>query len=80
VFDIELNSHDPQEIIKAALMLDPTFGGINLEDTKAPECFHSDARKVLFEGSTHTGETYGKDFFVRRILQTEKCGHCRSVL
>ncbi len=40
VFDIELNSHDPDEIIKAVQMLEPTFGGINLEDIKAPECFH----------------------------------------
>jgi len=40
VFDIELNSHDPAEIIKTVLMLEPTFGGINLEDIKAPECFH----------------------------------------
>jgi malic enzyme len=72
VFDIELNFHDPQEIIKAVLLLDPTFGGINLEDIKAPECFHIEETlkrwKVLYEGSTETGETYGKDFFVRRIL------------
>jgi malate dehydrogenase (oxaloacetate-decarboxylating)(NADP+) len=40
VFDIELNSHDPNDIIKAVLMLEPTFGGINLEDIKAPECFY----------------------------------------
>ncbi len=40
VFDIELNSHDPDEVIKAVLMLEPTFGGINLEDIKAPECFY----------------------------------------
>jgi malate dehydrogenase (oxaloacetate-decarboxylating)(NADP+) len=39
VFDIELNSHDPQEIIRTCQMLEPTFGGINLEDIKAPECF-----------------------------------------
>jgi malate dehydrogenase (oxaloacetate-decarboxylating)(NADP+) len=39
VFDIELNSLDPQEIIRACQMLEPTFGGINLEDIKAPECF-----------------------------------------
>jgi malate dehydrogenase (oxaloacetate-decarboxylating)(NADP+) len=39
VFDIELNSHDPEEIIKTVRMLEPTFGGINLEDIKAPECF-----------------------------------------
>jgi len=40
VFDIELNSHDPDDIIKAVRMLEPTFGGINLEDIKAPECFY----------------------------------------
>ena len=40
VFDIELNTHDPDEIIKAVVLLEPTFGGINLEDIKAPECFH----------------------------------------
>ncbi|MGA2263821.1 MAG: malic enzyme-like NAD(P)-binding protein, partial [Acidobacteriota bacterium] len=40
VFDIELNSQDPDDIIKAVMMLEPTFGGINLEDIKAPECFY----------------------------------------
>ncbi len=40
VFDIELNTHDPEEIIKIVKALEPTFGGINLEDIKAPECFH----------------------------------------
>ena len=39
VFDIELNTEDPQEIIKCCELLEPTFGGINLEDIKAPECF-----------------------------------------
>lgn len=40
VFDIELNSHNPDEIIRAVQLLEPTFGGINLEDIKAPECFY----------------------------------------
>ncbi len=40
VFDIELNSQDSDDIIKAVMMLEPTFGGINLEDIKAPECFY----------------------------------------
>ncbi len=40
VFDIELNTHDPNEIIQACQLLEPTFGGINLEDIKAPECFY----------------------------------------
>ena len=39
-FDIELNTLDPDEIIKACELLEPTFGGINLEDIKAPECFY----------------------------------------
>ncbi|MBI2486189.1 MAG: hypothetical protein HYW01_04365 [Deltaproteobacteria bacterium] len=39
-FDIEINSHDPDEIVKVVKLLEPTFGGINLEDIKAPECFY----------------------------------------
>ena len=39
VFDIELKTEDPKEIIKTVQLLEPTFGGINLEDIKAPECF-----------------------------------------
>ena len=39
VFDIELRSKNTQDIIKCVQMLEPTFGGINLEDIKAPECF-----------------------------------------
>src|ERR1039457_586664 len=40
VFDIELDTEDPDEIIKTCQLLEPTFGGINLEDIKAPECFY----------------------------------------
>src|SRR5271155_2976821 len=40
VFDIEINTHDPDEIIKVCQLLEPTFGAINLEDIKAPECFY----------------------------------------
>jgi malate dehydrogenase (oxaloacetate-decarboxylating)(NADP+) len=40
VFDIELATEDPEEIIRTCQILEPTFGGINLEDIKAPECFH----------------------------------------
>ncbi|MCM0606810.1 MAG: NADP-dependent malic enzyme [Xanthomonadaceae bacterium] len=40
VFDIELNAKDPDDVIRACEMLEPTFGGINLEDIKAPECFY----------------------------------------
>jgi len=49
VFDIELNSHDPDEIIKIVAAISPTFGGINLEDIKAPECFYieEELKKML---------------------------------
>ncbi|HSG25113.1 MAG TPA: NADP-dependent malic enzyme [Anaerolineales bacterium] len=40
VFDIELDSMDPDEIINVVRVFSPTFGGINLEDIKAPECFY----------------------------------------
>jgi malate dehydrogenase (oxaloacetate-decarboxylating)(NADP+) len=40
VFDIELNTHDPELIIQVVAAISPTFGGINLEDIKAPECFY----------------------------------------
>ena len=40
VFDIEVDSHDPDEIIRVVKAIAPTFGGINLEDIKAPECFY----------------------------------------
>ncbi|MBN2628765.1 MAG: malate dehydrogenase [Spirochaetales bacterium] len=39
VFDIELDTLDPQKLIEAVKMMEPTFGGVNLEDIKAPECF-----------------------------------------
>jgi malate dehydrogenase (oxaloacetate-decarboxylating)(NADP+) len=40
VFDIEVDTEDPDDIIKVTQLLEPTFGGINLEDIKAPECFY----------------------------------------
>jgi malate dehydrogenase (oxaloacetate-decarboxylating)(NADP+) len=40
VFDLELNEPDPDRLIEVIAALEPTFGGINLEDIKAPECFY----------------------------------------
>lgn len=40
VFDIEVNTTDPEEMVRLVELLSPTFGGINLEDIKAPECFY----------------------------------------
>ena len=39
VFDIEVNSRNPEDVIKLCQLIEPTFGGINLEDIKAPDCF-----------------------------------------
>src|ERR1035437_2226989 len=49
VFDIELDTKDPKEIIRTCQMLEPTFGAINLEDIKAPECFYieEELRKTM---------------------------------
>jgi malate dehydrogenase (oxaloacetate-decarboxylating)(NADP+) len=44
VFDIEVDSTDPDEIINVTRAIAPTFGGINLEDIKAPECFYIEER------------------------------------
>jgi malate dehydrogenase (oxaloacetate-decarboxylating)(NADP+) len=40
VFDIEINEKDPEKFVQIVKSLEPTFGGINLEDIKAPECFY----------------------------------------
>ena len=40
VFDIEINERDPDKLVEIVASLEPTFGGINLEDIKAPECFY----------------------------------------
>jgi malate dehydrogenase (oxaloacetate-decarboxylating)(NADP+) len=44
VFDIEINETDPEKFIQIVKSLEPTFGGINLEDIKAPECFEIEER------------------------------------
>jgi len=44
VFDVELDLDDPDELVTAVRAMEPTFGGINLEDIKAPECFEVEER------------------------------------
>src|SRR5215469_2013476 len=44
VFDIEINERDPAKLIDVIAALEPTFGGINLEDIKAPECFEVESK------------------------------------
>ena len=49
VFDIELNTTDPEEIVRTVKNLEPTFGGINIEDIRSPDCFYIEEklRKML---------------------------------
>src|ERR1700751_2481645 len=44
VFDIEVNEKDPEKFVQIVKSLEPSFGGINLEDIKAPECFYIEQR------------------------------------
>jgi malate dehydrogenase (oxaloacetate-decarboxylating)(NADP+) len=44
VFDLEVDSEDPEDVIRFCQLLEPTVGGINLEDIKAPECFYIEER------------------------------------
>jgi malate dehydrogenase (oxaloacetate-decarboxylating)(NADP+) len=44
VFDIEVNEKDPEKFVQVVKALEPTFGGINLEDIKSPECFYIERR------------------------------------
>jgi malate dehydrogenase (oxaloacetate-decarboxylating)(NADP+) len=44
VFDIELNTKDVDEFVRTVKIMEPTFGGVNLEDIKSPECFEIEAR------------------------------------
>lgn len=44
VFDIEINEKDPEKFVQIVKALEPTFGGINLEDIKAPECFYIETK------------------------------------
>jgi malate dehydrogenase (oxaloacetate-decarboxylating)(NADP+) len=46
VFDIELNTRDPDELVRTVKLLEPTFGGINLEDISAPDCFYVEEQLI----------------------------------
>jgi malate dehydrogenase (oxaloacetate-decarboxylating)(NADP+) len=55
VFDLELAENDPDKLVDAIAMLEPTVGGINLEDIKAPECFYIEMIAVPCWSSWKTG-------------------------
>ncbi len=46
VFDLELATEDPEEIVRVCKLLEPTFGGINLEDIRAPDCFYVEEKLI----------------------------------
>jgi malate dehydrogenase (oxaloacetate-decarboxylating)(NADP+) len=46
VFDLELATEDPEQVINVCKLLEPTFGGINLEDIRAPDCFYIEERLI----------------------------------
>ena len=50
VFDLEVNATDPDQFCEVAAALEPTFGGINLEDIKAPECFEIEEKLIARMG------------------------------
>src|SRR5450631_3978808 len=86
VFDIELNSEDPDEIIRAVQLLEPTFGGINLEDIKAPECFYieEELKKTMnipvFHDDQHgTAIISGAAFINALEISGKKAGDCKVV-
>lgn len=78
VFDIELNASSPEEVIKACQMLEPTVGGINLEDIKAPDCFiiEEALRKTLkipvFHDDQHGTAIIVGTAFINGLFLTKK--------
>jgi len=87
VFDIEVDTHDPDELIAVVAAIAPTFGGINLEDIKAPECFYveSELRKKLdipvFHDDQHgTAIISGAGLLNALELIDKKIGEVRIVI
>jgi len=79
VFDIELDESDPMSIVETVARMEPTFGGINLEDIKAPECFiiEEELKKrmnipVLHDDQHGTAVILAAAFLNALILQNKK--------
>ena len=86
VFDIEVNETDPDRFCDVVAALEPTFGAINLEDIKAPECFEIEARlrarmKIpVFHDDQHgTAITVAAAIRNGLLLQGKTLGACRLV-
>ena len=86
VFDIEVNTLDPDAFIDAVKLIAPTFGGINLEDIKAPECFYIEERlkkeldiPVFHDDQHGTAIISGAALVNALILADKKIGDVRVV-
>ncbi len=86
VFDLELAASDPKDVIRACQMLEPTFGAINLEDIKAPDCFvvEEELRRTLripvFHDDQHgTAIIVGAALLNALILVDKKIGDVIAV-
>jgi malate dehydrogenase (oxaloacetate-decarboxylating)(NADP+) len=87
VFDIELGTKQPDELIRVVQLLEPTFGGINLEDIKAPECFYIEEtlRKTMkipvFHDDQHgTAIISGASLLNALLLANKRIGEVRIVI
>jgi malate dehydrogenase (oxaloacetate-decarboxylating)(NADP+) len=78
VFDIELATEDPELIIQTVKLLEPTFGGINLEDIRAPECFEIEERLIaemdipVFHDDQHGTAIISGAAFLNALLLTNR--------
>lgn len=87
VFDIEINEKDPDKFVEIVKALEPTFGGINLEDIKAPECFHIEQRlrdemniPVMHDDQHGTAIISSAALINALELQKKKIEKCRFVV
>ena len=86
-FDIEINEKDPDRIVEIVKAISPTFGGINLEDIKAPECFTIEARlkeecdiPVMHDDQHGTAIISGAGLLNALLIQGKKIGDVRLVV
>jgi malate dehydrogenase (oxaloacetate-decarboxylating)(NADP+) len=87
VYDIELDTKDPDELIRIVKAMEPTFGGINLEDIKAPECFYIEDTLIremnipVFHDDQHgTAIISGAAVINACEVQGKKLEDCRIVI
>ncbi|MBQ3874806.1 MAG: NADP-dependent malic enzyme [Bacteroidaceae bacterium] len=80
VFDIEVNEKDPDKFIEAVKAIAPTFGGINLEDIKAPECFEIEKRlKEELDIPVMHDDQHGTAIISSAGLLNALCVNCKKI-